>query len=84
MALLTTIYRPGTRVRVTQQIPHGGGTWTTSVEGEIVRAEQSKTGAWFAHAKDDRLWLDRLTLRKSDGEVVVVNLDQYSVVDEMA
>jgi hypothetical protein len=76
-------YQPGTRIRVTQQVPRGGGdaTFTTAVEGTVVRYEQSKTGSWYAHAKDDKLWLDRLVLMKDDGEVVFLNLDQYSVIE---
>ena len=37
--------------------------WTNCVEGVITRYQQSKTGSWFAHARDDQLWLDRLELR---------------------
>lgn len=83
-ALTASNYRPGTRVRVTQQIPFGKGITTTSVEGTILRFGQQKTGSWFAHGKDDKLWLDRLELRKADGEIVVINLDQYSRVEEVA
>ena len=83
MNLMTINYQPGMRVRVTQQIPFGKQTTTTSVEGEIVRFGQQKTGSWFAHAKDDKLWLDRLELKKDDGEIVVVNLDQYSRVETL-
>ena len=50
------------------------------MEGTVQRYEQRKTGSWFAHAKDDKLWLDRLTLQKDDGEIVVCVLDQYSHV----
>lgn len=71
----------GQRVRITQQIPQGTATWTTSVEGEIIGLRQAKTGSWFAHSKDDRLWLDRLELRRADGEIVVCNLDRFSRVD---
>ena len=73
--------QPGQLVRVTQQIPQGTATWTTDVEGEVVAFRQAKTGSWFAHAKDDRLWLDRLEIRRADGEVVVFNLDRFSRVD---
>jgi hypothetical protein len=72
---------PGVRVRVTQQIPFGQTTRTTQVEGVVLRAGQQKTGSWFAHARDKKLWLDRLELRKADGEVIVINLDQYSRVE---
>lgn len=74
-------YEPGTRVVITQQIPQRDEVWTTRTEGTIVRYEQKKTGSWFAHSKDDKLWLDRLVLKKDDGEIVVCNLDSYSHVE---
>ena len=83
MAQRTRLHQPGKRVRVTQQIPRTAAVWTNSVEGVIVQSERAKTGSWFAHAKDDQLWLDRLEIRKDDGEIVVLNLDQYSVIEEV-
>ena len=72
---------PGTHVRVTQQLAQRDRSWSNTVEGVITRYEQAKTGSWFAHAKDDRLWLDRLELRRDDGELVILNLDQFTVID---
>ena len=71
---------------MTQQVPRlaADASFATSVEGTLVRYEQSKTGSWYAHAKDDKLWLDRLILRKADGEIVHLNLDQYSLVEALA
>jgi len=71
----------GQRVRVIQQIVQRDETWTQQVEGEVVKIEQKKTGSWYAHGKDDKLWLDRLTLKKSDGEIVVCNLDRFSHIE---
>lgn len=76
-------YRVGSRVRVTQQIPFAKKPLSTTIEGVIQRFGQQKTGSWFAHGKDDKLWLDRLELRKDDGEIVYVNLDQYSVIEQV-
>lgn len=86
MAATNTTYAEGTRVRVTQQVPRPatGTTLSSVVEGTVVRYEQSKTGSWYAHAKDDKLWLDRLVLRRDDGEVVFINLDQYSAVEPVS
>ena len=84
MSDLERSYNIGSRVRVTQQAPHGKGVWSTTFEGVIVSAEQQKTGSWFAHAKDNKLWLDRLELRKDDGERVFCNLDQYSTVEVLS
>ena len=71
---------PGARVKVTQQIPARDYAWSTAVTGTVVGYEQKQTGSWFAHSKNDKLWLDRLTLRKDDGEISTLNLDEYSVV----
>ncbi|MHC4106690.1 MAG: hypothetical protein ACYSTY_01255 [Planctomycetota bacterium] len=83
MTLEAQILPPGTRVRVTQQMPHRDCSWTSTVEGRITRYQQAKTGSWFAHAKDDQLWLDRLELETDDGELVILNLDQYTVIEEV-
>lgn len=72
---------PGTRVAVTQQIPQRDEVWTIKTEGEVVRVEQRKTGSWYAHSKDDKLWLDRLVIKKEDGEIVMFNLDSYTHID---
>lgn len=76
-------YQTGQRVRVTQQTPRQTGVLTIAVEGTIVRFGQAKTGSWYAHSRDDKLWLDRLEIRKDDGELVVFNLDRYSVVESL-
>jgi len=73
-------YVPGQRVVLTHQIPQRDQVWTTKIAGTVQRYEQRKTGSWYCHAKDDRLWLDRLTLKKDDGEIVVCNLDNYTHV----
>ncbi|MFO0895758.1 MAG: hypothetical protein U0574_12480 [Phycisphaerales bacterium] len=80
MSLETVVLQPGTRVRVTQQMPQVEKVWTTQVEGTVVRWRQATTGSWFAHARNDRLWLDRLEIRRDDGELVTLNLDHYSVI----
>ncbi len=80
-------YQNGQRVRVTQQVPHlgnGDPTFASSVEGVVVGFEQQKTGSWYAHSKDKKLWLDRLVIKKDDGEIVYCNLDQYSHVEVLS
>ena len=72
---------PGTRVQVTQQIAARHYSWPTVVSGTVVRFSQAQTGSWFAHGRDDKLWLDRLVLRKDDGEITTLILDDYSHVE---
>ena len=77
----TDEFQPGQRVRVVQQIPQRDEVWSTKCEGTVVSYEQRQTGSWFAHAKGHRLWLDRLVVRKDDGELVVCNLDGYTHIE---
>ena len=73
--------RPGAKVKVTQQIAARDYTWTSDVTGTVMEFEQKPTGSWYAHSKDDKLWLDRLLLKKDDGELTTLNLDDYSHVE---
>lgn len=85
MSDMTQAYEIGSRVRVTKQLSHGEDLSPFAVEGEIVRMGQQKTGSWYAHSRDKKLWLDRLELRKGDGEIVIMNLDdltQVEIIDE--
>lgn len=75
--------RPGQRLRVTRQIPRGSGALVNILEGVVVRVGQQKTGSWYAHSQDKKLWLDRVELRKDDGELVVCNLDHLSVIENL-
>jgi hypothetical protein len=68
----------GARVTVTQQIAARHYALASDVRGTVVEYRQRTTGSWYAHSKGDKLWLDRLTLRKDDGELTTLNLDEYS------
>ena len=71
----------GARVKVTQQIAARDYSWSSEVVGTVLGYEQKQTGSWYAHSKHDKLWLDRLSLRKDDGELTTLNLDDYSHVE---
>ncbi len=71
---------PGAKVKVLQQIAARDYSWNSEISGTVVEFKQEQTGSWYAHSKDDKLWLDRLTLRKPDGELTTLNLDGFSVV----
>ena len=69
------------RVAVTQQIAARNYSLPKTVEGIVLAAEQRPTGSWYAHAKNNKLWLDRLVIKKADGEISVLNLDEFSRVE---
>jgi hypothetical protein len=71
----------GARVKVTQQIAARHYSLPTVVSGTIVSFGQKETGSWYAHSRDEKLWLDRLVIRKQDGEITTLILDDYSHVE---
>lgn len=73
--------RPGARVKVTQQIAARDYAWISEVRGTVLSYEQKPTGSWFAHSRGDKLWLDRLTLQKDDGEITSLVLDEFSNIE---
>ena len=77
----TFLYAPGTMVRITQQIPRRTDTYSVTVTGKVIRQERQHSGSWFARNAHNKVWLDRLVIQKSDGEITVLNLDEYTVVE---
>ena len=73
--------KPGQRVRVTQEIDRREGAWQGRVEGTVVSVGAEKTGSWFAHSKDARLWLRRIRLQKDDGEITTLTIDPHTRVE---
>ncbi len=74
---------PGMRIRVTHEIPMGQSAIRSVVEGTVLRVGQQKTGSWFAHSADKKLWLDRVELQKADGEIAILNLDGMTLVESL-
>ncbi len=70
----------GTHVRVQQTIRSRAEEWTTTIEGEVISHKLEPTGSWYAHDPKDKLLLSRLRLKKADGELTTLNLDDGSIV----
>lgn len=70
--------REGQRVRIFQEIERREGNWRNEVVGRVLSVRPEKTGSWFAHGKDDKLWLLRVRLQKDNGEQTTVNVDQFT------
>ena len=73
-------FPPGTPVRVRQITTRRGKPLETEVVGVVVSWEVQPTGSWYAHGKDDKLWLNRLQLRKIDGEIVWLVIDDGTYI----
>lgn len=70
--------KAGQRVRIHQSIDRREGPWTNAVEGVVVSVKAEKTGSWYAHGKEDKLWLYRVRLQRTDGELTTVVVDPHT------
>src|SRR3954453_22104398 len=74
---------PGARVSVLHQFAHRdpAKAWTNRITGTVLEYMQKPTGSWFAHSKNDKLWLDRLKIRRDDGDLMTLTLDDYRHIE---
>jgi hypothetical protein len=73
-------FPPGTPVVIRQVVQRRGASWQSETTGVVESWEDRPTGSWYAHGKDDKLWLQRLTLRKIDGEITSVVVDDKTYI----
>lgn len=70
--------QPGDRVQIAHAVTVGQKQWTTFVEGEVVSKERRRHGLHFRRNLDDKVYSDLLVLRRSDGELTTVTIDEYT------
>jgi len=73
----------GTPVRVYETTIRRDESIEIQVIGVVVAWEDMPTGSWFARGKNDRLWLKRLRLRKADGEVSLLVVDDRTLITKL-
>jgi hypothetical protein len=76
-------YSAGARLRVTQNVRVGHREWLTRVEGVVEGEGYRPVGGMEMGGKASYCFQPTLRLRRDDGEVVVVALDDDSKVEEV-
>ena len=74
-------YALGTRLRVTQRVKVGDRDWTTQVEGVVEHEGHRPIGGMEMGGKSLYCHQPTLRLRRDDGEVTVVAIDEDSRVE---
>jgi hypothetical protein len=77
-------YASGTRLRVTQWVRVGHRVWTTRVEGVVEKEGLRPIGGMEMGGKAVYCHQPTLRLRRDDGEVTVVAIDEDSQVETVA
>lgn len=77
-------YASGTRLRVTQRVRVGQHQWDTQVEGVVEKEGFRPVGGMEMGGKASYCLQPTLRLRRDDGEVTVVALDDDSRVENLS
>lgn len=76
--------RPGDRVELVHEVKVGLKRWTTTTVGTVVRTERRRHSLHFRRSSDDKVFSDLIVLRRDDGELTTVTLDEYSQLRRLA
>ena len=93
----SSLFPPGTPVCVKQVVNRRDNSYEVEVVGVVESWEDAPTGSWHAFgrsqppgsapsvakAEDGKLWLRRLKLRKADGEVVFLVIDDSTEIAKL-
>lgn len=77
-------YAQGARLRVTQQVRVGHREWITQVEGVVELEGYRPVGGMEMGGKASFCLQPTLRLRRDDGEVTVVALDEETQVQDLS
>ncbi len=75
------IYRKlqsGDRVEVTHEVKVGFQSWATSAVGTLVRKERRRHGLHHQRSPDEPAMSDVMILRRADGELTTIALDEFT------
>ncbi|MEK6238170.1 MAG: hypothetical protein N2C14_25940 [Planctomycetales bacterium] len=76
--------RPGDRVKVVHEVKVGMKRWETASEGEVVETRRRRHGLHFRRNGDDKVYSDEILMRREDGELTTVTLDEFSRLEKIA
>jgi len=72
--------RPGDRIEVDHDVRVGFRSWRAKTEGVVVEIDRRRHGLHTDRNFDDKVFSDVIVLRRDDGELTTVALDEFSVV----
>ncbi len=72
--------KAGDRLEATHEVKVGLKRWTAKTIGTVVSCERRRHGLHFRRQNDDKVYSDVILLRREDGELTTVTMDEYTVL----
>lgn len=70
--------QPGDRVEVSHEVKVGFRKWFTVTKGTVVSKDRRRHGLHEQRNFDDKVFSDILVLKRDDGELTTVTMDEFS------
>jgi hypothetical protein len=75
--------KAGDRLEVDHVITIGPQTWTTKSVGTVVKTERGRHGLHFRRNFDDKVYSDFILLKRDDGELTTVAIDEFTTLRKL-
>ena len=72
--------KPGDRIEVDHTVTVGVKSWAARTAGCVIRTERRRHGLHHRRADDDRVFSDVIVLKRPDGELTTVTMDEFTVI----
>lgn len=70
--------QPGDNIELSHEVKVGSERWYTTTTGTVVKTERRRHGLHFRRNQDDKVFSDLIVLRRDDGELATLTLDEFS------
>ena len=77
------ILKPEDRIELKHEVKVGFRSWETVTSGTVVRTERRRHGLHHRRGGDDKVFSDTIVLRRDDGELTTVTLDEFSELTKL-
>jgi hypothetical protein len=69
------------RIEVVHEVKVGSSkTWMTRTVGTVVNTERRRQGLHFRRNADDKVFADSIILKRDDGELTTVTMDEFTEI----
>ncbi len=72
--------QPGDRVEVIHEIKVGFRNWNAKTIGHVVAKDRRRHSLHFNRNFDDKVYSDVLILKRDDGELTTITVDEFSEI----
>jgi hypothetical protein len=70
--------QPGDRVEITHEVKVGFRNWNSKTIGTVIAKDRRRHSLHFNRNFDDKVYSDVLIVRRDDGELTTITLDEFT------